>query len=336
VTGPAGAVVALGASAGGVEALTEVVEGLPPDLPAAVLVVLHVSPIADSALPRILSRATSMPVAHAEDGEAICTGRVYVAPPDCHLLVDSGRIQVVRGPKENLMRPAIDPLFRSAAANYGPRTIGVVLSGTRDDGAAGAQAISRAGGTVIVQEPDEAGFAEMPRAAITADSPQRVLPAGRIAPYVAAILSEPLSGNGRMREDREDRMALEARYAALDPIALAPDETPPGTLVGLSCPECSGPLWEIDDGELPRFRCRVGRAYSLDTALEDQEGALDRALWTAMRALVERGALARRIRERMAGTAGARRFERMEREAEANAAVIRNVLLRRDDDRGDD
>jgi two-component system chemotaxis response regulator CheB len=331
MTEPASAVVALGASAGGVEALTEVVAGLPPDLPAAVLVVLHLSPTSESALPRILARAASMPVAHAEDREKILAGRVYVAPPDCHLLVADGRLEVVRGPKENLMRPAIDPLFRSAAASYGARAIGVVLSGTRDDGAAGAHAISTVGGTVIVQEPRDADFPAMPEAAIEADDPTRVLPVAEIAPYVTAILTGPMSGNGRMGDDRKDEMALEASYAAFDPEALARAEAP-GTLVALSCPECGGPLWETNDVELPRFRCRVGHAYSLETALEDQVGALDRALWAALRALLERESLAGRIRERLAGSPGARRFERMEREARADAAVIRNVLLRRDDD----
>src|SRR5262249_22800762 len=209
---------------------------------------------------------------------------------------------------ENLMRPAIDPLFRSAAASFGNRAIAIVLSGTRDDGAAGARAISGVGGTVIVQEPGDAGFPDMPRAAIAADNPERVLPAEQIAPYVAAILSGPLSGNGRKVDGRKEDMALEARYAAFDPAVVARDDAP-GRLLALSCPECGGPMWETHDTRLPRFRCRVGHAYSLETALEDQEGALDRALWTALRALLERASLAGRIRKRTAGTASARRFE---------------------------
>jgi two-component system chemotaxis response regulator CheB len=325
----AGAVVTVGASAGGVEALTKVVAGLPADLPAAVTIVLHVSPTGSSALPEILSRSTDLPVAHARNEEELTAGHVYVARPDCHLLVRPGRLEVVRGPKENGMRPAVDPLFRSAADSYRARTVAVVLSGTRDDGAAGARAISEAGGTVIVQDPADAGFPDMPLAAIARDHPDWVLPAAEISQAVRAILSEQPSSDGRTTDDKEEEMALETSYAALDPGVFERDGAP-GKLTAISCPECSGSLWEVEDEGQPRFRCRVGHAYSLETALEDQDRTLDQALWTALRALLERASLARRIQERTPGSISGARFEEMEREARANAAVIRNVLLRRD------
>src|SRR5262249_49919901 len=154
--------VVVGASAGGVEALTTVAAGLPRDLPAPVAVVLHVSPRSESRLPQILSRAGPLPALHARDGEPLYPGRIYVAPPDHHLLVQDGRCAVVRGPREHHVRPAIDPLFRSAAARFGRRAVGVILSGARADGVAGAAALSRAGGAVIVQDPRDAAFPEMP------------------------------------------------------------------------------------------------------------------------------------------------------------------------------
>src|SRR5262245_22600672 len=210
------AVVAVGASAGGVEALRTVIGGFPPDLPAAVTVVPHVPPSGESALPAILRRSTPLPVAHAKDDEDLVAGHVYIAPPDCHLLVQPGRVRVVRGPKENGMRPAIDPLFRSAAMSYGPRTIGVVLSGALADGAAGAYAIDRMGGSVIVQSPEDAGFPDMPLATIAADHPDRVLAAAEIGAAVGAILLEHLSDGAGM-EERADQMVIETSYAALDP-----------------------------------------------------------------------------------------------------------------------
>jgi two-component system, chemotaxis family, protein-glutamate methylesterase/glutaminase len=213
----ASAVVAVGASAGGVGALTTFVRGLPLDLRAGVVVVLHVPPEPESLLPRILARAGPMPVAHARDGEPIVRGHIYVAPPDCHVLVRPRRLQVVSGPRVNLVRPAVDPLFRTAAASYGPNAIAVVLSGSLDDGASGARAVAELGGTVIVQEPRDARFPGMPEATIAADHPDHVLPAAKIAPLVAAILSEPPATDGRVDNDKGTEMRLEARYTALEP-----------------------------------------------------------------------------------------------------------------------
>jgi len=183
---PSGLVV-IGASAGGIEPLKQIAAGLPADLDAAVAVVLHVSPTAESRLPAILERAGPLPAAHARDAEPLAVGRIYVAPPDRHLLAVDGRCAVVCGPRENSSRPAIDPLFRSAAA-YGSRVVAVILSGMMADGAAGAALVSSVGGTVIVQDPDEAEFPAMPTNAIEREHPDCVLPPAAIPAAIVGVV----------------------------------------------------------------------------------------------------------------------------------------------------
>lgn len=256
--------VVIGASAGGIEPLKEIVAGLPPDLPAAVAIVLHVAPTADSRLPAILSRVGRLPVVHAGDGEPLGEGRVYVAPPDRHLLVVDGRCAVVRGPRENNARPAVDPLFRSAAGAFGARVVAVVLSGSLTDGVAGAEFVSSVGGTVIVQDPKEAEFPAMPENAIARDHPDCVLELAAIPEAIVRAVSR-LSQEDDVSENERRQMILETSYARLDREATE-DGEPPGQSSGFSCPACGGVLWEVDDGELLRFRCRVGHAYTAEAA----------------------------------------------------------------------
>jgi len=213
-----GSVVALGGSAGGVEALVRIAKGLPADLGAPVLVVLHVSPTVESHLPQILTRAGPLPARHARDGEELEANRIYVAPPDHHLLVADGRVRVVRGATENGHRPAIDPLLRTAALAYRERVVAVIVSGALDDGSAGAQAVSSVGGSVLVQDPSEASFPDMPRNVIRVDNPHAVLPLAEIPGTVARLVKE-------LREEREDanvedERRLEAAYATMDPEAI--------------------------------------------------------------------------------------------------------------------
>src|SRR3954470_2925577 len=185
---PSHDIIVIGASAGGVETLKALVRGLPAELPAAVFVVLHVAPGGPGYLPQILAKAGPLPASFPEDGEAIANGRIYVAPPDHHLLLEPGRVRVVRGPKENRHRPAADPLFRSAAWAYGPRVIGVVLSGTLDDGAAGLWAIKSCGGVAIVQDPEDALFDEMPASALASVDADHVAPLEEL-PLILAELA---------------------------------------------------------------------------------------------------------------------------------------------------
>jgi two-component system, chemotaxis family, protein-glutamate methylesterase/glutaminase len=323
----ASTVVVVGASAGGVEALTTVAAGLPEDLDAAVCVVLHLPAGAESRLAEIVSRAGPLPAIQARGAEPLTRGTIFVAPPDRHLTVRGGHVFVVRGPHENGLRPSIDVLFRSAAFAYGRRTIAIVLSGTRDDGVTGASAVGARGGCVFVQDPDDSLFGALPMHTVVRDHPDRVLPltelAGSITSTVARLSTEaPVSENGH-----ED-MKVETEYATLDAKTLGRG-VPPGESSVFACPDCGGVLWELDDGELLRFRCRVGHAYTADGAVEAQGESVETALWTALRALQERAQLSERLAERVGG-AGAKqsqaRFGELGREAREHAEVIRRLL----------
>src|SRR5205085_9490841 len=229
-------VVVVGASAGGVEALRDLVGGLPADLPAAVLVVLHLAPTSRSALPVILRRASDLPVQHAEHGEPLKPGKIYVAQPDYHLLVRDGMIVLGRGPRENGHRPAIDPLFRSAARWHGPAVSAVILSGTLDDGAAGVATVATRGGRVLVQDPAEALYDGMPRAALRAVEPDEVSTAAAMGPCIAAWAREELPGP-MPPVDRD--LAVETDVAELDDKALS-DPIRLAVSAGLRCPDCNG------------------------------------------------------------------------------------------------
>jgi two-component system chemotaxis response regulator CheB len=324
-------IVVVGASAGGVEVLREVARevarGLDADLPAALFVVLHVRATAVSMLPEILTRAGSLPAAHVRDGEPIEPGRVYVAPLNHHLLIRDGLVRLSVGPRENRSRPAIDPLFRSAARAFGRRVVGVVLSGSLDDGASGLLAIKTRGGLAVVQDPDDALFDSMPRAACAAVPPDEVLPAAHIGAAINRLVRTPLTGEERPVDRNLD---LETRIAEVDLETLHGEEHP-GTPASLACPECGGTLWELREGELLRYRCRVGHAFTAAFLHEEQADQLEEALWAALRTLEEQASLARR----MAAHAGERhlpvsvaRYEEQEREALHRAALVRGVLLR--------
>ncbi|MBV8232685.1 MAG: chemotaxis protein CheB [Planctomycetaceae bacterium] len=321
-------IIVIGASAGGVEALAALVQGLPADLPASLFVVLHLGPHSASVLPQILSQKGTLPARHARDGEAIEPGRIYVASPDRHLLVRHGRVRVSLGPKENSLRPAADPLFRSAAQAYGRRVVGVVLSGTLDDGTAGLQAIKSRGGVTIVQDPRDALFAGMPRSALEGVTIDHCLPITEIAPLLVRLAYEPVKGGGE--QPMSDEYEKEAEIAEFDLAVIQDDAQRPGVPSGFACPDCGGALWELHEGELIRYRCRVGHAWSPSSLLAEQSEALESALWTALRALEERAALSERVAERFAlrgHTRPTERFREQAAESRRRAALIRQVLL---------
>jgi two-component system chemotaxis response regulator CheB len=244
-------IVVIGASAGGVEAISTLVSGLPLDLRAAVLVVLHVSK-GRSMLPEILTRAGRLPAIHPEDGDPLEHGRIYVARPDHHLVVEPEKVRVVHGPIENGCRPAVDPLLLSAARGELPRVIGIVLTGGLDDGTAGLAAVKEAGGIAIVQDPDEAFAPSMPRSARAFVAVDHVLPVREIGALVSKLTRAPTAPEPA--KVAAHRAPLESDLAE-PPLALH-EEDRPGKVSVFTCPECHGTLWEADERGIVRFRCR--------------------------------------------------------------------------------
>jgi two-component system, chemotaxis family, protein-glutamate methylesterase/glutaminase len=324
-------IIVVGASAGGVEPLAHLVGDLPDDLPAAVFIVLHIAPYSATALPAILGRRTKLRVDQPRDGEPVEPNRVYVAMPDHHLLLAQGRVRVTLGPKENGHRPSVDALFRTAAAGYGPRVVGVVLSGTRDDGTAGLRAIHDMGGMAVVQDPAEALFPGMPQSAMAGDQPDFILPVGEIGDLLSKLAREEPPREGRS-ETVPDELDAELRRANPALAWSAPVDAPLGSPSGFTCPEGHGSLWEIEDEGYPRYRCRVGHGFSAESLLVTQRADVEAAIWTAYRVLEERAALFRRLSERAHGRHAEITAEHFRAEAAAvnrQTEVLRAVLWSR-------
>lgn len=282
--------VVIGASAGGVSALRTLVARFEPDFPAAICIVLHVG-AHTSRLPELLSLSGPLPARHAADGDMLRPGQILVAPPDHHLLIYRDHVRVTRGPKENHTRPAIDPLFRSAALSHGARAIAVVLTGRLDDGSAGVQAIRDCGGRVVVQDPGSSEGPEMPVAALRVVEADRCVPLDAMAANLLDLLRRPeeaLPVAVPQNWIHEHQAGLGEGAAMDDLKAIAQ----PSTFV---CPECGGALWEIDGSGPPRYRCHTGHAYSMRSLDHGQARATDEALEAAIRALHERELLLRRM-----------------------------------------
>ncbi len=325
-------IICIGASAGGVPALVQLVSALPPDLPASIFIALHVSPYGPSYMPGILSRAGPLPATNPHDGQPIEKGQIYIAPPDRHLFIVDSRVQVVRGPRENGYRPAIDALFRTAALNYGPRVVGVVLTGTLDDGTIGLGHIHRRGGLTMVQEPTEALYPDMPLSAIEHVPVDYVLPIAQIAPALVRLSMEEVKPvreeQASPTPDASDVNGTE--IVQQDKLEFEEGKTP-NTRSVLTCPDCGGVLWELDDGQLVHFRCHVGHTYSLESLVAEQDETVEHALWSAVRILKERAMLMDRLATRLGqqGTSrAAGHFNDQAREAERNADLIRQLILR--------
>jgi two-component system chemotaxis response regulator CheB len=283
--------VVVGASAGGIRTLEELLGGLPADFGAAVFVVVHTSPQSPGVLARMFSRAGPLRAAYAVDGEQIEHGRVYVAPSDRHLLVERGHVRVTRGPRENRFRPSVDALFRSAATAYGPRVIGIVLSGMLSDGAAGLWTVKDRGGLAIVQDPNEALFGSMPSSAMEAVDVDACLPVREISQalvnYVGEEVSVPNEAHPRYRAAGVDRERAEVRIAMEDN-AMVAGVMRLGQLAPYACPECHGVLLQVR-GEGPlRFRCHTGHAYTAEALLSALGEAIEASVWSAVRAIEER------------------------------------------------
>lgn len=281
-------IVVIGGSTGALESLRTILRGLKPDLPAALLVALHVGE--GSQLARVLSNGAPIPVAAARSGQRIKPGHAYVAVPGSHLLLHDQHILLRRGPRENLSRPAVDALFRSAAASQGGRVIGVLLSGALSDGAAGLRAIKRCGGLAIVQDPADAAAPDMPRNALQHVDVDHTARAADLADLLNRLSGSPAAPTPEVPID----IRLETAIAAQELADMRADDVL-GVPSRFTCPECSGALWEIEDGTLLRFRCHVGHAFGAEDLESSQGNEADRLLDMLLRSHQERAALAGRM-----------------------------------------
>lgn len=320
-------IIVIGTSAGGVEVLMQLVRGLPAGLPASLFIVCHVSANSRSVLPEILSRSGPLLAVHARDGDPIYPSQIYVAPPDHHLVLEERHVRVLRGPRENGHRPAIDPLFRSAAQVFGPRVIGVVLTGALHDGAFGLLEVRSAGGIGVVQDPSDARVAALPLNATEVAGADHVAPASELASLLVNLVRQPSEpqGDTRMNEPLTDL----AQKQGDDSEAQTHGERR-GQLSVFTCPECGGSLWQVDEKDVIRFHCHVGHAYQGESLLAEQAANLEAALWTAVRTFKDRCVLARQLanQERRGGNPeGARRFEEQAQQASRFSQSIQQFLL---------
>ena len=283
-------IVVAGASAGGVRALQELAAQLGPDFPAPVLAVQHIGSHT-SILPSLLVRKARMPASHAAEGEEPRAGHVHLAPPDHHMTLKDGRIRLTRGPKENHARPAIDPLFRSAAAEYGPRVIGVLLTGLLDDGTAGLQAIKAGGGMAVVQHPSDAQAPSMPASAMRFVDVDHAVPLNEMGALLRQLVAS-VEERAHPGFDTGFAHEIDLTLNEGDPMTHLKAIGRPSTFV---CPDCDGALWEIAGSRPPRFRCHTGHGYTLRTLQHAQSDATDEALWSAFRALQEKEMLLRAL-----------------------------------------
>ncbi|HUR35156.1 MAG TPA: chemotaxis protein CheB [Vicinamibacterales bacterium] len=325
---PAQRIVVVGASSGGIEALRTLAASLPSDFPAPLCVVVHTSPQSPGLLDSILTRAGALPAVVPEDRARIRPGRIYVAPPDHHLVVEPGVLRLTKGPRENLFRPAVDPLFRSAAQVYGPGVIGVVLTGNLDDGTAGLWTIKQLGGVAIVQDPDEAMFPSMPRHAIEGVRVDHVVALHDLGPLLVQLLST--EREAAMQQDQH--VEVEAAIAS-GRNAVEAGVQHIGEPSSFACPECHGVLLRMKQAGPTRFRCHTGHAYSAASLAAAVNDGIEDALWSAVRALEEAALLMRHLATHARVEDAPRRandFDAQADEAHRQSETVRDVVRRRD------
>jgi two-component system chemotaxis response regulator CheB len=319
-------IVVVGSSAGGVEAVSLVLEGLPSDSMAAVFVVQQTPGHSPSELAMMLNRRSKIPVAIPKDGETIQPGRVYLAPPNQHLIVKRGSICLGNGPKENRSRPAIDVLFRTAAHAYGPRVIGVILSGVLNDGTSGLMSIKNHGGRSIVQDPGDAVFDGMPRSAIALTKVDHVLKAIDIGPLLGSLMADEhqeKGGTAVMPEYKDQADVGEFGGPGIGNVAPYPPSA-------LTCPSCGGAVWQIQEQALTLFKCHTGHSYTAELMLEEQSEAVDAAAWMLLRSINENVNLRKKLAEwaRATGrTEEAEFHEQQAQEAEKQSSAFRSLIL---------
>ena len=322
-------VVVIGASAGGVSALMNLARSLPDDFPAAVFAVLHIPPHSPSHLPEILSRSGPLPAVHPTDGETIRPGRIYVAPPDRHLLVETNRILIKNGPKENRMRPAVDALFRSAAYAFGSRVVGVVLTGVLDDGVSGLWTIKRRGGVTVAQTPADAEFPDMPANAIEHVEVDHTVPLAEMGALLAELVGKRAPKKPKLPTKEDERLALEIQIAMHDN-AFEMGIMEMGEVTPFTCPECHGALVRLKEGAGERFRCHTGHAFTISALLAGLTQFNEEKLWEAMRGFEEAVMLLEHLgnyfkKERQAKSS--RLFFAKAREMKSRAQIIHDSVL---------
>jgi two-component system chemotaxis response regulator CheB len=318
--------IVVGASAGGLSPLRELVSALPADFPAALCVVTHIPAHTPSHLPHILSRAGPLPATHPQDGEGILPGRIYCAPPDHHLLVEEGRFRVAKGPKENRVRPAVDTLFRSAAYSEGSGVIGVVLSGLLDDGTSGLWTVKHFGGTAIVQDPREAEFDSMPRSALARVQVDHTVRGRDLGALLVRLTARPPvpPQEARVSEEARERVGIEVSIAS-SANAFRKGVMNFGRMTPQTCPECGGVLVQIREGGFTRYRCHTGHAYTGDALLVSVTEHIEETLWRTMRTLEEAALLLENTGQEFGETGDLRLadiYARKAREVEARTRLI--------------
>lgn len=319
------AIIVIGASAGGMETLKKLVDQLPSDFPGTLFIVWHMAPEHPSMLPQILDRVCSLSVTHAVDKEVIKPGRIYVAPPDHHIVIESGYMRVSRGPKENRFRPSVDVLFRSAALAYGYQVIGVVLTGFLDDGASGLYSVKEQGGKAIVQDPLDAAYPSMPIQAMKEAKVDYCVP---IAEMGSLLVS--LTKNGmKAKEDKcvSEQLKIEVKVAR-EENAFQAGVMKLGQLSPYTCPECHGVLLQMQEGNLIRFRCHTGHAYSLNALLVDVTESIETSLWKTLRGIEESQLLMQHMIEHLEkNNEVGELFKQKAEQAKMQAELVRQAIM---------
>jgi two-component system chemotaxis response regulator CheB len=325
-------IVVVGASAGGIEALKAFVKDLPADFKGSIFIVLHVPSYSETRLPWILSKVGNIEAVLPDDGEEIEPGKIYVAPNDHHMLLQEGKIVVKRGPKENRFRPAIDALFRSAAYVYGSRVIGIILSGLLDDGASGIWTIKQMGGTVIVQEPEDAEQPQLPKNVLQYVVPDYTLAAIDMGPIVAGLVKEPAPTKKNLTQEELQRLEMEVVIATKDN-AFEMGVMNMGELTTFTCPECAGTLVRLEEADMIRFRCHTGHAYTASSLASEVTESVEAKLWQSMRALEEVNMLMNKIAdhyEHLDKHDDAKLFRQKAKSAADRAHTIHDLVLQHD------
>jgi two-component system chemotaxis response regulator CheB len=320
-------IVVIGASAGGLEALRSIVSRLPGNFSATILAVLHTSPNSPGVLAAILDRSGPLPAICVTGTEIIRSGRIYVPAPDHHLVLQGAVAKATRGPRENRFRPAVDPLFRSAAQSYGPRVIGVILTGGLDDGTSGLAAVKKLGGTAIVQDPKDALYPSMPLNALKHVSVDYRVAVSEIPPLLVRLTTEKEKERGV--PDVPDNIRIEVDIADEDN-ALEAGIMKLGQPSTYACPECHGVLLRIKgDGEKqPRFRCHTGHAYSIKSLLAEMQEKTEDSLWNAIRAIEEHVLLLRHLAEHADSASDtAEELRQRADQAQQHAELVRRAVL---------